>query len=597
MSAILPEDNARIAESANLCARGLDGLGDRFLKSFHGCEQDFLRLGKALDGFNTAAVVVSREASDLAELTAGDAVGNASAKLASNLDRLGRECENAIAGQDITNLDAIAEVGSKLTASIRDFTRLVKHLTMLGIATRIESARLGSHGLGFSTLADDVEKLAGKIASSSEVISRRALELTSQCHEASVSLADMDQARKACSLSALDLLASDLDALDSLTESSRKTAAEIAEEAAGMVHSVSAAVLSMQFHDIIRQQLEHVAEAAQEAKAMAVDGPQTQGGHDAQDWEELAGWMRSVLVLQQSQLGNAKERFSEAMQSLGASLRDIAMRVQSMASQAGSVANQESGQEGVLGQIEAEVRGISQSLRDYAGLQQKMASVMNEVGNSIRDMSSSVSEIEEVGSEIELIALNASVKAAHTGEEGKALGVLASAIQKLSVDARGQTDTIMELLASVDSTSLALIDINKEIAGGNVFEEAVAELDNEVANLKSLGERSAFSASRVQGLASQLSGEIENTVETLEFQQKLIGSMSEAETLLRELVQELDSVLPAGAPLSQSPKLREMLDRYTMDAERLVHENALGITMNASAEQEDGEFGGNVELF
>jgi methyl-accepting chemotaxis protein len=34
---------------------------------------------------------------------------------------------------------------------------------MLGISTRIESARLGDQGLGFSTLADDVEALAGKI--------------------------------------------------------------------------------------------------------------------------------------------------------------------------------------------------------------------------------------------------------------------------------------------------------------------------------------------------------------------------------------------------------------------------------------------------
>ena len=34
---------------------------------------------------------------------------------------------------------------------------------MLGISTRIESARLGGDGRGFSTLADDVEKLAHAI--------------------------------------------------------------------------------------------------------------------------------------------------------------------------------------------------------------------------------------------------------------------------------------------------------------------------------------------------------------------------------------------------------------------------------------------------
>lgn len=595
MSGIMPEDNGRISESAILCARGLEGFGSGFLQSFHGRERDFLRLGHALEEFNARAAEVSREAANLAELTSGESVANASARLSSHLERLAGASESAAAGGEITNLDVIASLGVKLTEHMRDFTRLVKHLSMLGIATRIESARLGNQGLGFSTLADDVEKLAGKIAASSEKITKRSQMLASQCQVAGKSLVEMDQARKACSRSAMELLLADLDALDSLTQSSRKSSSEISDEASSMVQSISEAVLSMQFHDIIRQQLEHVAEAADEARIMALEGPQTEGGHNARDWRELSGWMLSVLVLQHSQLNNARTRFSEAMGALESSLSDIAVRVRNMASQAGSLASQEAGQGGVLGQIESEVRRIAQALRDYSILEKRMDSVMREVGGSIKDMTASVSEIEEVGSEIELIALNASVKAAHTGEEGKALGVLASAIQKLSVDARGQTDRIMELLATVDSSSLALAQTQGE--QGGAFEAVVADLDNEVAGFRAMEEQAAQLAGRVQALASGLSDEIGRTVQTLEFRYGLITEMTQAESKLGDLCDGLRKVLPEGAETAESPKLREMLDRYTMEAERLVHENVLGISPGSSAEQDGGEFGGNVELF
>ena len=597
MSGIMPAGDDRISESASLCARGLDGLGNGFLKSFHDRERDFLRLGKALDGFNSRALAVSREAAELTELTSGEAVVQAMARLSSLLERMGTVCGATSTGSEITGLDVIASVGSKLSENMRDFARLVKHLTMLGIATRIESARLGNQGLGFSTLADDVEKLAGKIVVSSEKILKRSQDLISQCREAGKNITEMDEARTSCSSSVLDKLQAELRALEGLTATSRQNAAEVSSLAEKTVANVSEAVHSMQFHDIIRQQLEHVAETTDEARTMAVEGPLTEGGHNAQTWEELAGWMESVLVLQRSQLGNAQSRFAEAMHTLESSLREIAGSVESMASRAGSLASQEVGQGSALGQIESEVRHVAQSLRDYSALERRMAKVMGEVGDSINDMSASVSEIEEVGAEIELIALNASVKAAHTGEEGKALGVLASAIQKLSVDARAQTNTIMELLGSVDSASLALAGMDTIGEENMVVEEVVADLDSEVANLKELEEQAVGSAKRVRDLAMDLSREIGETVDSLEFQHGLLEAMTVAEVKLQKLIEALQKVLPAGMGMSQSPKLREMLDRYTMDAERLVHENVLGITSESVGQEDEGEFGGNVELF
>ncbi|MFP5223392.1 MAG: methyl-accepting chemotaxis protein [Acidobacteriota bacterium] len=597
MSSPLPDDNSLVPETARQCAIGLEGLGDGFLASFHGRENDFLRLGRDLEGFNTKASEVSSLASELAGLTAGEALATATASLASHLERLGDTCTSSVSQKDIASLETVANMGLQLVDNMRDFTRLVKHLTMLGIATRIESARLGSQGMGFSTLSDDVEKLAGKIASSSEKILSRSRELVSQCRDASKSIDEMNISRNACSRSATEVLQADLSAMEALQASSRETAADIASEALSMVQSVSEAVHSMQFHDIIRQQLEHVAEAADEARAMAMDGPMTQGGHNAESWEELAGWVKSVLVLQESQLGNARTRFAEAMQSLGSGLSGIALRVGNMAARAEALASQEGGQGGVLGRMDDEVRQIAQALRDYAMLERRMCSVMRAVSASISDMSTTVAEIEEVGSEIELIAINASVKAAHTGEEGKALGVLASAIQKLSVDARMQTDRILDLLSSVDASSLELAGVDSFEDKDKEFESVLSDLNIDVAGIKLLESKAAELAGRVQRMASSLSGEISHAIDSLDFQRGLLDDMAAAQDRFGQLVDSLQRVLPAGAEFSQSPKLREMLARYTMDAERLVHESALGITSSVSSDQPEGEYGDNVELF
>jgi len=598
MSGHLPDDGGRAQEAAENSAIELDGLCAGFLQSFHSCENDFLRLGESLHGFNATASDVSQRSAALAELTSGEAVSTATAKLSSQLELLVKSCDVSTIGREVDGLGAIAEVGARLSENMRDFTRLVKHLSMLGISTRIESARLGSQGLGFSTLADDVEKLAGKIHSSSERISSRAVDLTKQCLEASKSIQEMEQARCTYSHSAMELLEADLGALEKLREASRRTAGEISEEAASLVGSVSEAVLSMQFHDIIRQQLEHVAEATVEVGSMGRSGPGTPGGHEARDWDELTGWMRSVLALQHSQLGNARERFAQAMDSLETSLREISDRVRSMAAKAGSLGTSDTGQGGVLGQIEKEVLSIAQSLKDYAAMESRMSAVMGEVSGSIREMASSVSEIEEVGSEIELIALNASVRAAHTGEEGKALGVLASAVQKLSVDARTQTDRIAGLLASVDAGSLDVAAIAGASVDSNTFETAIAELDVEVANLKALDEHVSQAALALQKEASGLSGDIERTVSALDFKRNLLSSMTVAEERLQLQAEMLRAALPENHVESHSPRLREMLERYTMDAERLVHEDVLGIGPGQSTVQPGGgDYGDNVELF
>lgn len=314
-------------QAAFSCANTLDGLGDKFINTFHATERDFLRLGSQLENLNAKAMALSEDAKELAALTSGEALLQSSTNLGAVLGSIGGVCEMGADAADFGELGAIAKTGVGLTGLMRDFSRLVKHLSMLGMATRIESARLGGSGLGFSTLANDVETLASKIVISSGKILERCKVLTDQTLLAEESVKAIQQVREGCSTNIVGLLKKDLDALDTLNRNSRSSAQGVSLQAKSLCDSVSNAVLSLQFHDIIRQQLEHVAEHSEEVRQEVLLVLKHDSQPSDENPEALAPWLHGALLLQRSQLGNARVRFAEAMQSLEDSLREIGSQI------------------------------------------------------------------------------------------------------------------------------------------------------------------------------------------------------------------------------------------------------------------------------
>lgn len=587
-------------QAALSCAVMLRGLGDTFLKAFHATEKDFLRLGRELEDANAKAMSLADEAGALAALTSGDQVVHAAENLGVVLGKVITICDLESVPVDFQGLGKIARAGVELTGIMHDFSRLVKHLSMLGVSTRIESARLGGTGLGFSTLADDVETLASKIASSSSTIVARCSELTAQTLAAQESMKTMQSVREGCSLAIVDVLQKDLDALDSLIRASGNTARETSDMASNLCDSVSDAVLSLQFHDIVRQQLEHVAEHSEEVRKEVLDGLKESDNGDSRG--QIAPWLHSALLLQRSQLGDARVRFAEAMEKLEQSLSDISAQIEAISTRSGELAGSGDGKKGVLQVVEGGVAGVVESLKEFTGLGERMATVMTGVNASIEQMAASATEIEEVGSEIELIAINASIKAAHTGEEGKALGVLASAIQKLSLDAAAQTTRVMSLLAEVDGHSREMVQLSGRQIEHDGLDQVFDDLHNEIASLKRLDDQVAKTAVAMRGRGRALAEEVAESIGSLSFQENLIGSMTAAEERLQNAVELMIPVLPPGGVNLESPRLKAMLDRYTMEAERLVHQNVLGQKpqAEAAARKESSsidDLGDNIELF
>jgi methyl-accepting chemotaxis protein len=152
------------------CLAAIPGVKTTLTKAIAGREADFLALGAGLQDIALKAGQLTQVASSLTELTAGQIVTQFISDLDRELAGMSQVCDNTASDRNIDELQNILVTIKSLTALITEFKRIVRTLQMLGMSTRIESARLGDDGRGFTTLSDDVEGLAHNIEDNSSKI-------------------------------------------------------------------------------------------------------------------------------------------------------------------------------------------------------------------------------------------------------------------------------------------------------------------------------------------------------------------------------------------------------------------------------------------
>ncbi|MGH9442076.1 MAG: methyl-accepting chemotaxis protein, partial [Thermoanaerobaculia bacterium] len=123
---------------------------------------------------------------------------------------------------------------------------------------------------------------------------------------------------------------------------------------------------------------------------------------------------------------------------------------------------------------------------------------MNALGERSREVGKIVGMIEEVAGETHLLALNAAILAAQSGEEGKGFAVVAAEIRALSQRASAGASEIGQLLSGIQQEIGALSDSMKE---------SVRRVEDGVGRSQSAGERLSKILDRSR-LASESAAEI-----------------------------------------------------------------------------------------
>jgi methyl-accepting chemotaxis protein len=436
-------------------------------------EKIFLSIGSCLQDFTVRARELSEMSASAARLTSGGEIGADINRLREQLDTMIRYLDSSEkeSGCSMKKLQYILEIIEGFDVVCNGFTQIADTLQFLSVSTRVESARLGRNAIGFNLLSDDVKKLAALINTKSVNILNHSKSLSILVRNAISRTQELLNLQRGSAVNMLRDAQSSLESLTGLNEKSSETSHQIAMRSSGICKNIGEVVTSMQFHDITRQEMEHVAKALEHLRGKLEEvnqsmslvatqclasppspmpcvspSPNGSGIVDGKQ-EDFIARVGDVCTTQSSQLLHTKEELVGAVDCVIKNLLGISENVKDIVgeTQALSGSTNQSGAP-LLSQIEKGIVSVIKSLRENA---ERGKEISTSVTIAVHGMSEFVEEIEDISVEIKLIAFNAQVKAKRTGADGNTLGVLAEGIQGLAVDAGRHTTSVLEKLKTI----------------------------------------------------------------------------------------------------------------------------------------------------
>ncbi|QEM67995.1 methyl-accepting chemotaxis protein [Geobacter sp. FeAm09] len=573
-------------------------------------ENEFLHIGAQMQDFYQRSQEITSLANRMVEAVSGPQAQTVIERLREMMG----DMEAYLAGtrsqsrENCTMLERILELLNHLTEPLDGFQKMYKILRMLSTSTKIESSRLGEVGLGFQTLAMDVEKLSHMVNEKSASILGDRQMLAGMIGDTLRTVRASEDAQDRELSTTLAGASHTLEELISVNDRCTSFATMISSVSGEVSGNISEVVSSMQMHDMTRQQFEHIVEAL-ECLAARMQGIPTDAAANG-DCRHLVTEAGDVCELQSAQLRHAASELCSAVRSIVENLRDVAGKQARMTSETlatTGIADAATGGS-FVGAISSDMATVTAVLAKCALADQEMSATLKKVADTMQEVTGFVTDIEEIGSEIDLIALNSQIKAAHTGREGAALGVLAEAIKRLSVEAVTQTSAVSEALLQINRVTERLFGEASQEQDHLGAKVATMEAETEQI-LAALGAMNDELVSLLAGLndkVSALAERIEEATGTMDAHERVAGMADEVMAILDGIVREARELEPASAEFKNN--LRHMEERYTMESERHIHEAiarkrgiALAITTPQgaapAAADTASEFGDNVDLF
>ncbi len=418
-------------------------------------ESEFLTIGSNLNDFYSRVGEISTSASSSADLILGKEISRAIGdfqdlqnRVDSYLNHIEAEME-----QCIKKLRAILITINGITKPVSDLKDIAQMLQMLAISTRIVTVNLSRKDSSFAALAANIKNMSKLINSKSTDILGQAKSLSYMVTNA---ISTLNQLEKRQAGLAGEILNNTRLGLGAITRMQKKSSGAagitkvISDRSAQISSNISEIMVSLQFHDITHQKIDHSSTLIDQSNRDLMESCGSgEGAAIGENENTIVGVFARVKFLQ-TELEYVKEELFKAVDGIIGNLQGIAKNVAELSSEIGRTAGSVTvDYSSFWSEMDQVMSSFTTSIREDADTSGKLNEVMTSVSGTVSNISLYVSDIEEIGSDIKLIAFNARIKAAHVGTEGASIGLLAEKIQKLSVDASAKTNVILETLNSI----------------------------------------------------------------------------------------------------------------------------------------------------
>jgi len=584
-------DGNQWKSAAGKIIQDLDGLN-------RSTERDFLKVGEKLLEFRSTARQIASDMAAVSEFVSGEQGRSASLALAGVLEH--SSDMDARMQQSSRAMEQVRDLSGRIRLAFAGLRHRVSVFKTLCTLTQIETSRLGNSGVDFGDLAAEVMPLSETTQSSGQGILEAAARLDQGVQSAILSGSSL----KVRQLKELPTLISgviqDLKALEERRQRAVESSARQAEQYGAVCDAIDGVVRSVQFHDITRQQIEHVTQALRELH------PESKNGRKAQ--ETLPPDARAILSVQSSQLSGAAQVFAQSFESMERDLEHIAARAQDMAQASRELMGISTDeQDSFFLRMEADFTAILKMLSACSTAQADLQSTARSLEEIIARMQGSVTEIRGIEIRIQRIAINATLRASQLGSAGEALTVIAGVMRGLALDSNTNTEDVAATLEQMCAASSCVSEgSSQEASGGHASTDEVMEKMKEtVLELHSSSEASFGRVNGIAVLGARLAEDIGAVRGGLSAGVLFAEVVGRAVGELQRMGAQVGTGALKGLDGAQGQQLAQLAKNYTMQRERDVHQSvaqgsAIAIAAPVEVSKvalENGDLGDNVELF
>lgn len=579
-------------------AGAVQGISNKLKQSVAGSEKDIIAIGSKLQGFlqvsqnivthsESTIESISRDILDAGVTELNGLISDFSTTLQKAADGLGSNKDKLFTILDNVHL---------IVDGFQGFRRIIKQLKMLGISTKIETSRLGNDDKGFNTIADNVDRLAQLIETKVTTLEAKAKAIVGEIEKTTADLLLLEKEQRVQSKMIVDHTLSTLQLFEVKHNEYLTKTDKIKTDSAKIYSSIMRIVTSVQFHDITRQQIEHVVEALQEAEYILHTYETDESG-----LERMYGQVYDICCLQVEHVNHARDEFYSAVLDIIRQLNEISLAANDILGVAVNLLAEFDNQGNSFGNIETDLLEILNGLMKNSEISWRLLTSTKSVIATIEELTASIQQIEEIGTEIELIALNARVRAAHTGANGASLGVLAESIQKLSVDAKKQTETSTEILAKIGTVSNFL----REELDSYSHENSAEQVNKTHNHIKSLLANISQEGVALNKKIAILTGMVKDLQKSIASSTSGISVHLRLKEMLDRAAEEFSEIITIIANNTQISTDKErntghLKKKYTMQSERMVHGRYLAaspVSKKSQTQQQAADVDSNIELF
>lgn len=580
-------------------------------------EPEFMTIGRSLQSVYADTKALTQQAVDTVNRFGGkdeeSELGRIERLIRESLENLNRCREDVTV--NLKQVDAVAEYLSELHDKCSVVEKIAVFLKVVGLNIGIESTRSEESKEMFTVIGQEIQQLSNKVMDITRNIREDSSEAGIRQRSAHGEIAK--------SLNTLKKLSDDVEVavyravreIKQLMELSFETLEQAGENSRRISRQIGEIVVGIQFHDSMNQRIDHIIQSLAEIDSLLSEDSFREFGK-----KERLGIAHSILAVQEAQLReviteiagvDAKSR--QAFRQIGDEVDKLAQGLSALGLR-NPVNERGSSEKDPFLSLESAVQHLNDLLGDGTELMDRIRNIASQASDTAYRLFDHMKHVREINFETHIKALNAIVNAAHLGEKGRTLEVLAQEMKGLSSQSNVFVQSVEKILESISGS---VEELRSRILDTGIDADF---LDSGMRDISSSYVQFETDSRNTFQRSEDLKSAISQTSAYLDFFPRLAG---ELENHLHEL-EEMSGPLKALASKSNdsSGDMENLIHRYTMQKERAIHnsiveapkktalpqtesiewfEPVLGTTsaeeLSEGEDHEDDDLGDNVELF